>query len=171
MRIVALAALFAAGMLLSVGLGVGAAENVTTTETATTTTTVEQTTTAPATTVVTTETVQQTTTRKVVVPTSGTTTASSESAGNTPTWVWILLALLVAAVIGLAVAMLVRGPSRGMAPAERRRRLDHAVATWAAQGWALQSQTGESAVLQRDRELMLVSVDDAGQVSSRPLPR
>jgi hypothetical protein len=44
-----------------------------------------------------------------------------------------------------------------------------AVGTWAAQGWALERQTGESAVLRRGNELMLVSVDQAGHVSTQPL--
>jgi hypothetical protein len=130
---------------------------------------VPETTTAPATTVLTTETVQQTTTRKVIVPTAGTTTSSSTENSSTPTWVWVVLALLGVAVIGLIVALVTR--RGGVSPAERRRRLDQGVSTWAAQGWALQSQTGDSAVLQRGGELMLVSVDEAGQVSARPLPR
>jgi hypothetical protein len=37
------------------------------------------------------------------------------------------------------------------------------------QGWALDSQSADSAVLRRGTELMLVSVDDAGHVSTRPL--
>jgi hypothetical protein len=81
-----------------------------------------------------------------------------------------VLALLGVAVIGLIVALVTRRGG-GVSPADRRRRLDQGVATWAAQGWALQSQTGDSAVLQRGGELMLVSVDEAGQVSTRPLPR
>jgi hypothetical protein len=38
------------------------------------------------------------------------------------------------------------------------------------QGWALDSQGADSAVLRRQGELMLVSVDPAGNVSTRPLP-
>jgi len=176
MRLLGLAALFAAGVLLSVGLGVGGAADVTTTETATTTATVEQTTTEPGTTAVATETVEQTTTvertttRRVIVSTPGTTTSDSESASDTPTWVWVVLAILAAAVIGLVVALLTRR-SGGLAPAERRRRLDHAIGTWAAQGWAVQSQTSDSAVLERGGDLVLVDVDEAGAVSTRPLSR
>ena len=170
MRLVVLAALFAAGLLLAVGLDVGGAADVVTTETLITTTTVPETTTAPGTTVLTTETVEQTTTRKVIVPTTGTTTSSPDESSPTPTWVWVVLAILAAAVIGLGVALITRRGG-GISPAERRRRLDQGVATWAAQGWALQSQTGDSAVLQRGGELMLVNVDEAGQVSARPLAR
>jgi hypothetical protein len=40
-----------------------------------------------------------------------------------------------------------------------------------AQGWALQSQTGDSAVLQRDGELMLVNVDEAQRRGRSPVSR
>jgi hypothetical protein len=53
---------------------------------------------------------------------------------------------------------------------ERRRHVDAAVASWAAQGWAIESQTAESAVLRRGREAMLVNVDQSGHVTTRPLP-
>jgi hypothetical protein len=53
---------------------------------------------------------------------------------------------------------------------DRRRQLDATVGTWAAQGWALETQTDDSAVLRRGSEAMLVSVDQAGHVSTRPLP-
>src|SRR3954447_18333740 len=170
MRMVALAALFVAGLLLAVGLDVGGAAETVTTETFVTTTTVPETTTAPGTTVLTTETVEQTTTRQVIVPTQGATTSSSGESSDTPTWVWVVLAILAVAVIGLAVALLTRRGG-GASPSERRRRLDQGVASWATQGWALQSQTGDSAVLQRGGELMLVNVDGAGQVTARPLDR
>jgi hypothetical protein len=58
----------------------------------------------------------------------------------------------------------------GTVPAdERRRRLDGAVATWAAQGWAIESQTEDSAVLRSGPQVMLISVDAAGHVSTRPM--
>ena len=81
----------------------------------------------------------------------------------------MLLAILAVALIVLMVLLARRGG--GAVPAEeRRQRLDRAVATWAAQGWALESQTADSAVLRSGSELMLVSVDQAGQVTTRPLP-
>jgi hypothetical protein len=81
-----------------------------------------------------------------------------------------VLAILAAAVIGLAVALLTR---RGgsVSPEERQRRLDRAVATWATQGWALENQTADSAILQRGPEQMMVSVDNAGHVTVHPLAR
>jgi hypothetical protein len=167
-KVAGLAVLFVAGALLA-----GAATADTTTETTTETATTTETTTLPATTVVTTATVQQTTTRRVIVTTSPTTTASeSSSSGGTPTWVWVLLGILGAIALVSLIALLLRGGGgpKGVAPEERRRRLDGAVASWAMQGWALDSQGADSAVLRRQGELMLVSVDPAGNVSTRPLP-
>jgi hypothetical protein len=166
-KLVGLAALFAAGLLLAGALAPGGAADVTTTETlpVTATTTVSETTTAPATTVVTT--VEQTTTENATVPTTGTTTSSS-STSTTPTWVWVVLGILAAAVIGLLVAFFV-GRSSGISADERQRRLDAAVATWAAQGWALVNQSAGSATMRHGPDLMVVSVNDQGQVDVRPL--
>lgn len=166
-KFVGLAALFAAGLLLAGALAPSGAADVTTTETlpVTETTTVSETTTAPATTVVTT--VEQTTTESATTPTTGT-TSSSSSTSTTPTWVWVVLAILAAAVIGLLVAFFARRDS-GIPAAERQRRLDAAVATWAAQGWALVNQSAGSATMRHGPDLMVVSVDDQGQVDARPL--
>jgi hypothetical protein len=154
-------ALFAAGLLLAGGLAATGVADVTTTETLPVTTTVEETTTAPATTVATT--VEQTTT---LAPTTPTTTSSSSSS-STPTWVWVVLGILAAGVIGLLVALFTgRG---GISGEERQRRLDAAVASWATQGWALESQTPGSAILRRGPDLMVVSIDDHGQINTRPL--
>jgi len=163
MKALALAAVFAAGILLAGALTARGQGVETTTET--TTSTIHETTTAPGTTVVTTETTSPTPT------TSPTTTAASSSSSTTPTWVWVVLAVLGAAVVGLVVALLTRrgGGTPAIQPGELRRRLDNAVATWAAQGWALESQTADSAVLRRGEERMVVGVDDAGRVTTRPL--
>jgi hypothetical protein len=162
-KLVGIVALFAAGLLLAGGLAATGVADVTTTETLPVTTTLEETTTAPATTVLTT--VEQTTTRRVVPTTA--TTSSSSSASTTPTWVWVVLGILAAGVIGLIVALLTR--HGGISAVERQRRLDAAVAGWAAQGWALDSQTPGSAILRRGPELMVVSIDDKGQTNARPL--
>jgi uncharacterized membrane protein YdcZ (DUF606 family) len=158
----ALVVLFAAGFVLAGGLGAADAISQTTTETTveTMTTTIEETTTAP-TTVVATTTVR----RPATLPT----TTSSSSSDSAPTWAWVALGVLAAAVIGLSVALLTRRGGPGVPPGERRRRLDSAVATWTAQGWALESETNDSAVLQRGPERMVVTVDEAGRVSARPL--
>ena len=164
-RLLGFAALFGAGLLLAGGLTATGVADITTTETQAVTTTVEQTTTEPATTVLTT--VEHTTT-ETTIPTTGTTTASG-SESSTPTWVWIVLGVLAAAVVGLAVALLSgRG---GISAEERQRRLDSAVGTWAAQGWAVVNQTADSATMSRGSEVMVVSVDDKGQVDARSVAR
>ena len=160
LKVAALAALFAAGLLAAATFA--GAETTTTTETTT-----EISTTTDTTTQATTDTVEQTTTRTVPLP-AQTTTVSESSVSNTPAWVWIILALLAAGVIGLLIALFGRRDPT-MPLAERRRRLDSAIGTWVAQGWAVESQAGDSAVLRRGSELMLVAVDDAGAISSRPL--
>jgi hypothetical protein len=154
---------FVAGLLLAGAVAVGGrAAQDTTTET-----TVE-TTTAPGTTESSTVTVQQTTTRRVVVP--ATTTSQENSASTTPTWVWVLLGAVGLAAIGLLVALLTRRGRHGGVPGEeRRRRLDGAVASWIAQGWALDNQSADSAVLRLGNEVLLVAVDEAGNVSARPI--
>jgi hypothetical protein len=81
----------------------------------------------------------------------------------------VLLGILAGALILVVVLLARRGGSAKVPSDERRRRLDGAVASWAMQGWALDSQSADSAVLRRGTELMLVSVDDAGHVSTRPL--
>ena len=163
-RLLGLAALFGSGLLLAGGLTATGVADITTTETQSVTTTVEQTTTEPGTTVLTT--VEQTTTE---TPATTGTTTSSGSESSTPTWVWIVLGILAAAVVGLAVALLSgRG---GISAEERQRRLDSAVGTWAAQGWAVVNQTADSATMSRGSEVMVVSVDDKGQVDARSVAR
>jgi len=173
LQVAGLAASLVAGLLLATTVvgGVRAADT-TTTETTTETTTLTETatlteTTVQPTTVLTTETLERTTTRQVILP-AATTTSDSGSSGDTEPWVWVLLGILAVALIVLAV-LLARRPGSGVPPAERRRRLDGAVASWTAQGWALESQSADSAVLHRPGERMLVSVDPAGQLATRPL--
>jgi len=116
--------------------------------------------------------VQITTTSPAVTitrPTTTPTTTSSSSGNGTAAWIWVLIGILGAALIIVIVLLARRGGGAKVPPEERRRRLDGAVATWAAQGWGLESQSADSAVLRRGDELMLVSVDDAGHVSTRPL--
>lgn len=163
-KLLGFAALFAAGLALAGALAAGGVADVTTTETVPVTTTVSETTTEPASTVV--STLEQTTTRRVVVGNTGT-TAGSSSASNTPTWVWVVLGVLAAGVVGLIVALLTR--HGGLSDVERQRRLDAAVASWSAQGWALDSQTAGSAILRRGPDLMVVSIDDKGLTNARPL--
>ena len=136
------------------------------------TTTIETTaeTTAEPTTVVTTETVEQTTTRQIILP-SPTTTSSSSSSSETPAWVWCCSqsspsGSVVGAIV-LAAARRGGAASGGVSAANGADRLDGAVAG-DAQGWALESQTADSAVLQRAAERMIVSVDAAGHLFTQP---
>lgn len=162
LKISALAGLMAAGVLLAGAIGAGAQE------TTTATTTTLETTTTPGTTVVTTATVERTTTRRIV-PTGITTSSSSSS--ETPAWVWVLLGILAVGLVVLIVLLARRGGGGGTAPIEERsRRLDTAIAGWTAQGWALESQAADSAVLVRGGERLLVNVDQSGRVSTLPLP-
>jgi hypothetical protein len=164
-KLVALVALFAAGLALAGGLASVGVADITTTETVPVTTTLEQTTTAPAETVVTT--VEHTTTEPATVPTTATTTGSNSSS-STPTWVWIVLAVLAAAVIGLVVALLA-GRGGGLPADELQRRLEAAVRSWTAQGWAVDSQRPGETILRRGPEVMAVGIDEKGQISTRPL--
>jgi hypothetical protein len=83
--------------------------------------------------------------------------------------VWVLLAILAVGLVALIVVLARPGGSSSVLPEARQRQLDGAEGSWAAQGWAIQSQTAESAVLVRAGESMLVSVDSHGHVTARPL--
>jgi hypothetical protein len=72
-------------------------------------------------------------------------------------------------VIGVAVWLARRSRDGGVSPAERRRRLVAAVETWTAQGWKLTSEDDDSAVLARDGDRVLVTVDASGRISSAAL--
>lgn len=170
-KLLALAALFGAGVLMSgVVATVGSAQATTETTTQTVqttstehvTTTVQQTTTAPATTVVTTATVTPATT-------APTTTSTASASNGTPTWVWVLLAVLGAAVIGLLVYVLTRGGAAAIPDTERRLRLQGAIDSWTTQGWALLSESADTAVLQRGNERMTVTVDPTGHLNTRAM--
>jgi hypothetical protein len=180
-----LAAVFATGLVLAVTLPVGGgAADKTTTDTTTTdttttdTTSTETTTTTPETTTTTlpgrTVTVETTTTNFVTLPNPTTTTEETSTSNGTEAWVWVLLGILAAGLIALIVLFATRGHGGGggghaLPPEDRLRRLDGAVASWAAQGWAVETQTADSAVLRRGGETMLVSVDPGGHVATRPL--
>jgi hypothetical protein len=167
LQIAAAVVIFFAGIVLAGAFVAGGWAQDTTTETVLETTTRVETTIETAT-----QTVEQTTTREVVVPrpaTTATTMPEESSTGDTPLWVWVLLAILAVALAVAIVLLFGRGRSAGIPDAERRRRLDGAVGSWTVQGWALENQSGDSAVLQRGGERMLVSVDPSGQITTRPL--
>jgi hypothetical protein len=165
LQLAGLAGCLAAGLVLAFAV-VGNDQAADTTTTATTTETLTE-----PTTIVTTSTVEHTTTRQIILPAATTTSSSSSSDNETPTWVWVLLAILVVALVATIGLLASRhghaGGETGVSPTERRRRLDGAVASWAAQGWALESQSTDTAVLQRSGERMIVGVDSAGHISTR----
>jgi hypothetical protein len=120
-----------------------------------------------------TTTVERTTTRILPLP-AATTTGETADESSTPAWVWVLLAILAVALVAV-IALLARrgrggGGGGGVPAADRQRRLGAAVTSWTAQGWAIESQTADSAVLRRGGDAMLVTVDEAGHVSTRQLP-
>jgi hypothetical protein len=167
LKLSGLAALFVAGALLAGVASGGRSADSTTTETTTTavTTTTEATSTeTTAGTETTTTAPSETTTQIVTVPVT-----TTETSSGTPAWVWALVAVLAVGLIALIVVLARRG-SHTVSGEERRKQLDAAVGSWAAQGWGVVSETGDSAVLRRGADSMVVSVDQAGHVSTRPLP-
>ena len=192
LKLSGLAVLFAVGVLVAWSLGAsGQTADTTTvdttaaseTTTAVDTTVASEITTTVAETVTVSEptTIADTVTEVSTTPTRTTTVrvtrlipvavtgSSATDEDNTADWTWVLLAILAIGLIVLIVLLVRRG--RGSVPVdERRRHLDAAVASWSSQGWALESETADSAVLRRTGEAMLLSVDTVGHVSTRPLP-
>jgi type II secretory pathway pseudopilin PulG len=83
--------------------------------------------------------------------------------------VWALIGVLALALI-VVLLLTQRGRRKELSVDARRRLLESALGTWALQGWAIESQTADTAVLRRPGEQMLVSVDPYGSVTARPLP-
>lgn len=115
-------------------------------------------------------TLSQTTTVVTVsgaAPQTTSVTTATEASG-TPAWFWVLVAAGGALLIALLV-WLRRRSSRDRRLAERQRLVDATVAGWAAQGWAIETQSESSAVMRHDGERILVTVDPDGRVNSRSL--
>jgi hypothetical protein len=108
-------------------------------------------------------TVNQATT--VVTVATSSSTVAAQTSEETPAWVWVVATIFCGVVVGLIVLLIRRHPHQVSAE-ERRRLLAATVATWTGAGWAIESQTGESAVVVRDGERTLIAVDGAGQVTS-----
>jgi hypothetical protein len=112
----------------------------------------------------------QPTTVQLTIQSTPATTAAETSSGGTPTWVWVLVAVAGAALIGLLAALLTRGRGpKELSGAERQQVVAAAVASWTAQGWQVESQAESSAIVQRDGERVFVDVDARGNVTTRPL--
>lgn len=108
-----------------------------------------------------TQTVEQTLTVEAPV-------AATETASDTDTWVWVLIGIAVAVFIVFIVMFARRGHggSAAVPASDRQQRMRAAVSSWTAQGWAIERQTTDSAVLTRDGERLLLSLDAAGDVTS-----
>jgi hypothetical protein len=171
-KVAGLVALFAVGAVFA-GTVVAPGRSIDITTLVVTTTDTPTTAPGPET-VILTETVEQTiertTTRRIPVQAPATTTAESTSESSTPAWVWVLVAVLAAGLIVVIVLLARRGSGGGISVEDRRRHLDAAVASWTAQGWAIENQTNDSTVLRRGAEAMIVTVDQAGHASTRPFP-
>src|SRR5439155_22309856 len=108
------------------------------------------------------------TTTTATLQAPSTTAAEETNSSGTPTWVWVLIAVVgVGALIGLIVALTRR--SSKVSADERRRLVSATVASWTAQGWAIESQAESSAVMRRNGERVLVSVDAEGHVTTAPV--
>jgi LPXTG-motif cell wall-anchored protein len=166
----ALAALFTAGVIAAFGGGSGSAADsistltlpTTSAETTAAQTTVQQTTIQQTTVQLTVTTNSHTITR---LTTPSTTTATNTSSG-TETWVWVAIGVGIVALIGL-IAWLAGRRRKELPPEARRQALAQAVAAWVAQGWAPVSQTDTTAVLQRDGEHTVLTVDAQGNIGSQ----
>ena len=172
-----LSALLAAGLVSGMalaGCGSGAAAITTgRTDRSKALSTVERTVTATQpTTVRETQTEQQTVTTggPTIISPTVTTAGESTSSSETPAWVWALVAVLGLGVLALVIVLLVRRRGPEEIPLEQRRQLvAAAISSWVAQGWAIESQTDDSAILQREGQHVVLSVDSRGRVTSGPL--
>jgi hypothetical protein len=170
-----LSALLAAGLLSGMALsGCGSGAAAITTggaDRSAALSTVERTVTATQpTTVRETQTEQQTVTTGPTIISPTVTTGESTSSSETPAWVWALVAVLGLGVVALVIVLLVRRRGPEEIPLEQRRQLvAAAVSSWVAQGWAIESQTDDSAILQREGQHVVLSVDSRGRVTSGPL--
>ena len=168
--------------LLAVGLGLAVAASAagsTRAAAATDTTATTPTETAPASVTVTTQvtatvqtTVQQTV-QQTVTKVRPVTTAPAESTSSSsgfPTWA---IVLIVVAGIGLIVAvafLLGRGKrSEDSSMDGRRRILDAAVSSAVASGWTVESTGPVEAVIRHNGERAMLTVDEHGQITRRPL--
>jgi LPXTG-motif cell wall-anchored protein len=168
---VALAALFATGMVAAFGGGSGTAANKLTTLTLSTETTLDQTTTEqttvePTTVVQTVTNTQTIRSRPSTVIVNPATTAKADTSSGTETWVLVAIGVGIVALIAL-IAWLASRRRKELPGEARRRALADAVAAWVAQGWAPVSQTDTTAVLQRNGEHTVLTVDAQGNIDSQ----
>jgi hypothetical protein len=89
----------------------------------------------------------------------------AEMTAGTPALLWIVLALAAGAAVALVVRSLRRDQSGELATEERQQRIFTAVTMRTTQGWVVDSETDDAAVMSRDGEHVRVAVDEHGRIS------
>ncbi len=109
---------------------------------------------------------------------SGTTNGEEATDGDgVPAWVWVIVGIAVVAVL-LAVFLLGKGRGekvdsqarRAKTPAERQEILVAALSGWTSQGWTIESQTADVAVLKKEGQRRQLRVDELGALHQQELP-
>lgn len=109
---------------------------------------------------------------------SGTTNGEATTDGDgVPAWVWVIVGIAVVAVL-LAVFLLGKGRGekadsqarRTKTPAERQEILVAALSGWTSQGWTIESQTSDVAVLKKEGQRRQLRVDELGALHQQELP-
>lgn len=109
---------------------------------------------------------------------SGTTNGEATTDGDgIPAWVWVIVGIAIVAVL-LAVFLLGKGRGekvdsqarRGKTPAERQEILVAALSGWTSQGWTIESQTSDVAVLKKEGQRRQLRVDEFGALHQQELP-
>jgi hypothetical protein len=81
---------------------------------------------------------------------------------------WLVLAISVGVGALVVIVRLLRDHDDNDVPTEvRQQQLFTAVTTWTTQGWTVESESNESALLANGADRMLVAVDDRGRVTAR----
>jgi hypothetical protein len=81
---------------------------------------------------------------------------------------WVVLAIAICAGALVVIVRLIRDRDDNDVPAEvRQQQLFTAVTTWTTQGWTVESDDNESALLANGADRMLVAVDGRGRVTAQ----
>jgi hypothetical protein len=97
--------------------------------------------------------------------------AACSIAAMTASWVWAVVALAAGAVVAMVRSIAYRRATGVELPVEERnQRIFTAVTMRTTQGWLVESETDDAAVMSRDGDRVRVAVDARGRVTSGPLP-
>jgi hypothetical protein len=81
---------------------------------------------------------------------------------------WLVLAISIGIAALVVIVRLLSDRDDNDVPTEvRQQQLFTAVTTWTTQGWTVESDNNESALLSNGADRMLVAVDDRGRVTAR----